>query len=690
MGEKKLSVRLLLDDKQFKTGLRNASTGLKKWGKNTAAMGANLSRNFTLPILAAGAASVKMASDYEESLNKTRVAFGDSSATVEAFAQTTLTSFGLAEGSALEMASLFGDMATSMGLNQEMAAGMSTSLVGLAGDLASFKNIGIEQAETALAGIFTGETESLKKMGILITEATLKQYGYNKSMSQTEKIAIRYKAIMAQTANAQGDYSRTSDGLANSTRTLQESIKELAQDLGTVLMPIALGLTKWLQKLVSGFSNLSDGTKKTILIIAGVVAAIGPLVFLFGKFVVVLGAGAKAMRFLNAVMRANPVGLLITAIALGVAAIVWLATSSSDMAVNIRNAFRNMVNGVIMFLNQLIKAANKIPKIDIPFIDFLEREEPGEKIKKTAKEVDNLATSTYDLDKALGQLGKTNKKKPFEFQKIEARKSSGVDVAGPDGSKASTMKAVEMPEFDMPEEGAFGMAASYWDEIAGKVQNFGAVMSEVWFTANEMMQGYYDRQFENIEREKEEALLKLDSEHEYTAFLADQEKIRYKNMSAQEKKEFDLKKDYEDKKLAIEENAAAEGRKIARKQAKLNKAFMAMNAIVNTAAGITSALAMTPPNVPLSVAIGIAGAGQLATILAAPLPALADGGIAFGQSLVNVGEYSGAGINPEVIAPLSKLQSLMGGNQVEVYGTLSGEDIVLSSKRFNSIQERTA
>ena len=123
MGEKKLSVKLLLNDKEFQTGLRKNSKRLKDLGKSMQETGRNLSVNFTLPILAAGAASVKMASDYEESLNKTRVAFGESSASVEAFAKTTLTSFGLAEGSALEMSSLFGDMATSMGLNQQTAAG---------------------------------------------------------------------------------------------------------------------------------------------------------------------------------------------------------------------------------------------------------------------------------------------------------------------------------------------------------------------------------------------------------------------------------------------------------------------------------------------------------------------------------------------------------------------------------------
>ena len=257
MAVKRLSIGLIVDDTQFQKGLRKASNEMKRFGKQISQTGATLSQNLTLPIIAAGVASVKMASDFEESLNKTRVAFGESSTEVEAFAKTTLKNFGLAEGSALDMASMFGDMATSMGLNQKQAAGMANSLVGLAGDLASFKNIGIEQAQTALAGIFTGETESLKKLGIVMTEANLKQFGYNKNMSQAEKIGIRYKAIIEATKNAQGDYLRTSDGVANSTRTLTESVKELATDFGTMLLPVASKLIAKGQALVDFFRNLS-------------------------------------------------------------------------------------------------------------------------------------------------------------------------------------------------------------------------------------------------------------------------------------------------------------------------------------------------------------------------------------------------------------------------------------------------
>ena len=128
------------------------------------------------------------------------------------------------------MASLFGDMGTSMGLPTDAAAKMSMSLTGLAGDLASFKNLSLDEVQTALAGVFTGETESLKRLGIVMTETNLDAYalanGFGKTtneMTQAEKVQLRYAYIMEMTKNAQGDYARTADGTANSIRTFQES-----------------------------------------------------------------------------------------------------------------------------------------------------------------------------------------------------------------------------------------------------------------------------------------------------------------------------------------------------------------------------------------------------------------------------------------------------------------------------------
>jgi len=285
----KLTVMFGADFKGFDKAVKNATTKLNRFERNAKRLGTQLSTNLTLPILAVGAGAVKLASDFEESLNKVNVSFGESSKEVQDFAKTTLDSFGIAEGSALEMAALFGDMGTSMGLTQKQAAGMSTSLVGLAGDLASFKNIRIDVAQTALASIFTGETESLKKLGVVMTEANLKQFALEqgiaktiKEMTQAEKVQLRYNFVMAQSSNALGDYINTSDGVANSTRSLQESIKELGQQFGTLLIPLAKDLIKSLKGIVDALRGLTENQKEAIIFFSKLVAVIGPLVTILG------------------------------------------------------------------------------------------------------------------------------------------------------------------------------------------------------------------------------------------------------------------------------------------------------------------------------------------------------------------------------------------------------------------------
>ena len=145
------------------------------------------------------------------------------------------------------------------------------------------------------------------------------------------------------------------------------------------------------------------------------------------------------------------------------------------------------------------------------------------------------------------------------------------------------------------------------------------------------------------------------------------------------------KLDYENKIKTIDENSAKEKRKIARQKAISERAQASLSVIVNTASAIMQAVAISPltGGMPWAGIIGALGAVQLGTILSAPLPALAQGGLAFGESLALVGDNRNARMDPEVIAPLSKLEQMMGGGSMEVYGIIRGEDIYLSNMRTN-------
>ena len=305
MADAKLRVNLLGDASSLNRSLKTASARLDKFGKNISDVGKDLSLKLTLPIVAAGGAAIKMASDMEESQNKVRVAFGDSSRSVEAFAKTTLDSFGIAESSALDMTALFGDMATGMGVSQSEAASLSTSLVGLAGDLSSFKNINIDEVTTALSGVFTGETESLKRLGIVMTEVNLEQFALQegiqksiKEMTQQEKIMLRLNYIFSVTKNAQGDFARTQDGAANQTRKLQQGIKELAAEIGENLLPKYTKIVTKLNEYISQFKAADEETQNMIITFSGIVAATPPVLIALGAIAKGIAAVSRAARYL--------------------------------------------------------------------------------------------------------------------------------------------------------------------------------------------------------------------------------------------------------------------------------------------------------------------------------------------------------------------------------------------------------
>jgi hypothetical protein len=335
------------DVSAFKKGLKDAESSVSSVGKKMTSVGKSISKagawitaGVTVPLIAAGVKAFKWASDLNETINKVDVAFGNNAAEVLAWGETTLKTFGMSKSSALDMAATFGDMGTSMGLTTGKAAEMAMGLSGLAGDLASFKNIPIEEASTALTGVFTGETESLKRLGIVMLDANLATFAQEKGMkkawkemSQAEKVAVRYQYILDKTKNSQGDFARTSDGAANQMRTFQESVKELGAELGENLIPIITPLIQKLNDLLEKWKGMSPEMQQTVLKIVAVVAAIGPLVTIIGSFITAGGWLVTIIQGIGAALSALAVALgisvgwvvlIIAAIVALIAAGVWL------------------------------------------------------------------------------------------------------------------------------------------------------------------------------------------------------------------------------------------------------------------------------------------------------------------------------------------------------------------------------
>lgn len=235
-------IKAILDSDEFKKAVNGLGTIAKK-GATVAAAAITAIGG---ALVTAGGYAINLASDLEEVQNVVDVTFGEGAKKVNEFAQSAAKAYGLSELSAKQYASTMGAMLKSMGLADEEVQSMSTSLTGLAGDMASFYNISSDDAFEKLRAGISGEAEPLKQLGINLSVANLEAYAlsqgitasYN-SMSEAEKVALRYNYIMATTADAQGDFARTSDSLANQLRILQMQGESLAAVVGTALLPVA-------------------------------------------------------------------------------------------------------------------------------------------------------------------------------------------------------------------------------------------------------------------------------------------------------------------------------------------------------------------------------------------------------------------------------------------------------------------
>lgn len=263
-----------------------------KYATKMGEVGRKATIGLTLPIAAAGTAAIKLASDMDETTNKVEMTFGAQSQAVMDWSQTSIESMGLAQQSALDAAALFGDMGNGMGIAASQGYEMATSLVQLSADMASFKNVSQERAAQALAGIYTGETEALKSLGIVMTQTNLQQFaatqgikGNISAMSQAELVQLRYQYVMQATATAQGDFARTGGGAANQSRMLKEQVKQLGVSFGQQLLPAATKVLTWANNMLKGFNNLSPSTKKVITVFALTTATIGPLLTAGSKMI---------------------------------------------------------------------------------------------------------------------------------------------------------------------------------------------------------------------------------------------------------------------------------------------------------------------------------------------------------------------------------------------------------------------
>ena len=223
-----------------------------------------------------GKSCIELGSDLAEVQNVVDVTFPSMTAQVDSFAKNAAASFGLSETMAKRFTGTFGAMAKAFGFSEKQAYDMSTTLTGLAGDVASFYNISQDEAYTKLKSVFTGETETLKDLGVVMTQNALDAYamanGWGKTtraMSEAEKVALRYQFVQDQLSAATGDFVRTSDSWANQVRVLKLQFDSLKATLGQGLINVLTPVLKLLNQLLAKLTTVASAFKSFTEMLTG-------------------------------------------------------------------------------------------------------------------------------------------------------------------------------------------------------------------------------------------------------------------------------------------------------------------------------------------------------------------------------------------------------------------------------------
>jgi hypothetical protein len=246
-----MKLNLLADVSKFSTGINTADKEAKGLSGKMEKYGKRMAKAFALAAAAAGAMAIKIglegvqaASALNEEISKTEVIFGDVSDEIKDFARSADRALGLTQKEALSAASTFATFGKAAGLSGKELSTFSRGATTLASDLASFYNTNADEAITAIGAALRGESEPIRRFGVLLNDATLKAkamemglYDGKGALDLQAKSLAAYQVILDQTKDAQGDFSRTSEGLAAQQKILRAQMENLKTSMGESLLP---------------------------------------------------------------------------------------------------------------------------------------------------------------------------------------------------------------------------------------------------------------------------------------------------------------------------------------------------------------------------------------------------------------------------------------------------------------------
>lgn len=344
-----LTILLRADNTQLAKGLQTAEGQLKAFGKKTE----DAARVATLALAGIGAAafsSVKAASALNESINKSNVVFGESAKAIQNWAATADKSLGLSQVAAQEAAANFAILGQSAGLTGTELTVFSKDLVSLASDLASFNDTSVDEAITALAAGLRGESEPLRKFGVLLSASAVETAALNMKLADTakeltdqDKVLARNALIMQQTTLQQGDFARTAESAANQQRTLAGTIENTKAKLGQGLLPAYQDL---LQALIPAVEYLADNSEQVV--------ALGKFAATAAVGVIGLNTAVKLATISMAVATTTMAGLKLATLTLAA------ATGSATAAQVLAELTYKNVRGAALLYNAAMVVQNAI------------------------------------------------------------------------------------------------------------------------------------------------------------------------------------------------------------------------------------------------------------------------------------------------------------------------------------------
>ncbi|HBO03758.1 MAG TPA: hypothetical protein DD432_03975, partial [Eubacterium sp.] len=273
-----IALELGIDSSQIVNQLTGASNKASKQATSIfSGMGKKIAGALSIAALAKFTKDcIEVGSNVTEVQNVVDTAFKDLSWQADQWASNAMTNFGLSELSAKKYMGVFGQMSNAMGITGQAALDMAENVTGLTGDVASFYNLGTDEAYTKLKSIWTGETETLKDLGVIMTQTNLDQYALNNGfgkttakMTEQEKVMLRYQYVTSALSNATGDFVKTQDSWANQTRILTLRFQQLKASLGKGFIALFTPILRGFNNLLAGLQKVADGFASFVQMLTG-------------------------------------------------------------------------------------------------------------------------------------------------------------------------------------------------------------------------------------------------------------------------------------------------------------------------------------------------------------------------------------------------------------------------------------